>query len=94
MQCDTLGLLGKPVVKVISKDLRRSAVPNMVRAGVPEMVCTKVSGYKTRNAFDRYNTTSERDQPDAARKIEISQRHAKVAGTQQETQNTEPVTIQ
>jgi integrase len=62
--CGKAGLPG-----LLFHDLRRSAVRNLERAGVPRSVAMKLTGHKTESIYRRYAIVAESDLRDAGAKL-------------------------
>jgi integrase len=69
------------VPALLFHDLRRSAVVNMDRAGVPRRVIMQITGHKTEVMFTRYRIVAAADLKQAARRMETYLGQAKTVGS-------------
>src|SRR5260370_23111329 len=76
-----------------ARQRRRSAIREMVWRGIPETVCMKISGHKTRHIFDAYNLSNERDLADATAKIELGRQVSTTTHTDTQT-DTVPISAE
>ncbi len=63
--CRAAGVPGR-----VLHDFRRTAVRNLLRAGVPERVAMQLVGWRSRQMLDRYHIVSAADLVEAARKLD------------------------
>jgi integrase len=65
--CTDAGVPGR-----VPHDFRRTAVRNLIRAGIPERVAMTMTGHLTRAVFERYNILNEGDLLEAAKRLDAA----------------------
>jgi integrase len=68
-------------VSILLHDFRRTAIRNMIRAGVSKMTAKRISGHVTDSVFDRYDIGDETDLADAAEKIQARSENGRKLAT-------------
>lgn len=69
LACKAVGLPAGRKAGFTFHDTRRTAIRNLIRAGVDQAVAMKISGHETTSTFRRYNITSEEDLRAAMEKV-------------------------
>jgi integrase len=67
--CGAAGVPGR-----VLHDFRRTAVRNLLRAGVPERVAMQLVGWRSRQMLDRYHIVNAADLHEAARRLDAAAR--------------------
>jgi integrase len=65
--CRAAGVPGR-----VLHDFRRTAVRNLLRAGVPERVAMQLVGWRSRQMLDRYHIVNAADLREAARRLDAA----------------------
>ncbi len=81
------------IPETLFHDLRRTAVTNMIEAGLSEKEAMEISGHKTRAVFDRYHIVSERRMKQNAEKL-ADHLKAKESTTVQDSGASRPDRVQ